>query len=154
MGFSRQEHWSGLPFPSLKRTIERKWSQSCPTLCDPMDCSLPSSPIHGIFQAKVLEWIAIAFSKLGLGVNIYTLVHKCSVMSESLWPYGLQPTRLYCPWNFPAKNIGASCHFPLHRIFLTPGLNLSPAFGTQILYHCATGEAHYTLLHIKETPRT
>ena len=36
--------------------------QSCPTLCDPMDCSLPGSSIHGIFQARVLEWVAIAFS--------------------------------------------------------------------------------------------
>ena len=34
--------------------------QSCPTLCDPMDCSLPGSSIHGIFQARVLEWGAIA----------------------------------------------------------------------------------------------
>ena len=36
--------------------------QSCPTLSDPMDCSLPGSSIHGIFPARVLEWIAIAFS--------------------------------------------------------------------------------------------
>ena len=36
--------------------------QSCPTLSDPMDCSLPGSSIHGIFQAKVLEWAAIGFS--------------------------------------------------------------------------------------------
>ena len=36
--------------------------QSCPTLCDPMDCSLLGSSIHGIFQARVLEWVAIAFS--------------------------------------------------------------------------------------------
>ena len=36
--------------------------QSCPTLCDPMDCSLPGSSVHGIFQARVLEWVAIAFS--------------------------------------------------------------------------------------------
>ena len=35
--------------------------QSCPTLCDPMDCSLPDSSVHGIFQARVLEWDAIAF---------------------------------------------------------------------------------------------
>ena len=34
-------------------------AQSCPTLCDPMDCSLPGSSVHGIFQAIVLEWIAI-----------------------------------------------------------------------------------------------
>ena len=36
--------------------------QSCPTLSDPMDCSLPGSSVHGIFQARVLEWVAIAFS--------------------------------------------------------------------------------------------
>ena len=36
--------------------------QSCPTLCDPMDCSLPGSSAHGIFQARVLEWVAITFS--------------------------------------------------------------------------------------------
>ena len=36
--------------------------QSCPTLCDPMDCSLPGSSVHEIFQARVLEWVAIAFS--------------------------------------------------------------------------------------------
>ena len=38
-------------------------AQLCPTLCDPMDCSLPGSSVHGIFQAVVLEWIAISFSK-------------------------------------------------------------------------------------------
>ena len=36
--------------------------QSCPTLCDPMDCSIPGSSVHGSFQARVLEWVAIAFS--------------------------------------------------------------------------------------------
>ena len=40
-------------------------AQSCPTICDPMDCSLPSSSVHGIFQAIVLEWIAISFSSSG-----------------------------------------------------------------------------------------
>ena len=39
-------------------------AQSCPTLSDPMDCSLPGSSVHGIFQARVLEWRAIAFSDL------------------------------------------------------------------------------------------
>ena len=41
---------------------KRVVAQSCPTLCDPMDCSLRGSFIHGIFQAGVLEWVAIAFS--------------------------------------------------------------------------------------------
>ena len=43
-----------------------KWSevvQSCPTLCNPMDCSLLGSSVHGIFQARVLEWVAIPFSQ-------------------------------------------------------------------------------------------
>ena len=38
-------------------------AQSCLTLCDPMDCSLPGSSIHGIFQARILEWVAISFSR-------------------------------------------------------------------------------------------
>ena len=42
---------------------ESQVTQSCPTLCDPMDCSLPGSSVHGIFQAIVLEWIAISFSR-------------------------------------------------------------------------------------------
>ena len=60
LGFSRQEHWSGLPFPSPMH--ESEVAQPCLTLSDPMDCSLPGSAVHGIFQARVLEWHAIAFS--------------------------------------------------------------------------------------------
>ena len=62
LGFSRQEHWSGLPFPSPMR--ESVVAQSCPTPSDPMDCSPPGSSIHGIFQARVLEWGAIALPVL------------------------------------------------------------------------------------------
>ena len=46
--------------------------QSCPTLCDPIDGSLPGSSIHGIFQARVLEWGAIAFSKQLLASFIFS----------------------------------------------------------------------------------
>ena len=46
----------------MKVKSEREVAQLCPTLSDPMDCSPPGSPIHGIFQARVLEWDAIAFS--------------------------------------------------------------------------------------------
>ena len=42
---------------------ESEVAQSCPTLSDPMDCSPPGSFVHGIFQARVLEWVAIAFSR-------------------------------------------------------------------------------------------
>ena len=65
LGFCRQEHWSGLPFPSPMHESEKwKWSRSVVSrlLADPMDYSLPGSSVHGIFQARVLEWGAIAFS--------------------------------------------------------------------------------------------
>ena len=61
MGFSKQEFWSGVPFPSPIH--ESEVTELCPTLSDPMDCSLSGSSIHGILQAlRVLEWGAIAFS--------------------------------------------------------------------------------------------
>ena len=46
----------------MKVKSESEVAQSCPTLSDPMDCSLPGSSVHGIFQARVLQWGAIAFS--------------------------------------------------------------------------------------------
>ena len=60
LGFSRQEHWSGLPFPSPmhERKSESEVTQSCSTLSDPMDCSPPDSSVHGIFQARVPEWVS------------------------------------------------------------------------------------------------
>ena len=54
----------------MKEKSESEVTQSCPTLSDPMDCSLPDSSIHGIFQSKVLELVAIAFSK---GVVVYSI---------------------------------------------------------------------------------
>ena len=94
-GFSRQEYWSGLPFPtpgdlphpgirpvslaspalagrflslappgkSLSRKVEVLVAQLCPTLCDSMDYSPPGSSVPGIFQARILEWVAIPFSR-------------------------------------------------------------------------------------------
>ena len=64
LGFSRQEHWSGLPFPSPihESESENEVALSCLTLSDPMDCSLPGSSSHEIFQARVLERGAITFS--------------------------------------------------------------------------------------------
>ena len=58
------EEPSGLVSMGSHRVLksESEVTQSCPTLSDPMDCSLPGSSTHGIFQARVLEWAAIAFS--------------------------------------------------------------------------------------------
>ena len=55
----------------MKVKSENEVAQSCPTLPDPMDCSLPDSSNHGIFQARVLEWVAIAFSDLTLNHNLF-----------------------------------------------------------------------------------
>ena len=74
LGFSRQEHWSGLPFPSPMHESESEIAQSCPTLRDPMDCSLPGSSVHGIFQARVLEWGAIAFSRFQVQINALRMI--------------------------------------------------------------------------------
>ena len=89
MEFSRQEYWSGLPFPSpgdlpnpgtepgrpalqadalpseppgKPQESESVVVQSCPTLCDLMDCSLPGSSAHGIFKARVAESVAISYT--------------------------------------------------------------------------------------------
>ena len=49
----------------MKVKSEGEVAQSCPTLSHPLDCSLPGSSVHGIFQVRVLEWGAIAFSESG-----------------------------------------------------------------------------------------
>ena len=58
----------------MKVKRESEVTLLCPTLSDPMDCSLPGSSIHGIFQARVLEWVAIAFSK-GWNPSLLCLLH-------------------------------------------------------------------------------
>ena len=47
-----------------------------------------------------------------------------SVVSDSVWPYGLQPARILCPWDSPGKSTGVGCHALLQGIFMTQGLNL------------------------------
>ena len=75
MEFFRQEYWSGLPFPSPELAV---WyhhlfccclvTKSRPTLCDPMDCSPPGSSVHGILQARILEWVAMPTQGLNSGL--------------------------------------------------------------------------------------
>ena len=52
-----------MSFPAVTYRCESEVAQLCLTLCDPMDCSLPGASVHGIFQAGVLEWLAISFSR-------------------------------------------------------------------------------------------
>ena len=162
-------------------------TQSCPTLCDPMDCSPPGSSVHGISQASMLKWVAIPFSRrssqcrgqtqvsctaggfftsespgkpscfwillllsrvsrvwlcatpemaahqappsLGFsrqehwsGLPFPSPMHESekskwsrSVVSDSLRPHGLQPTRLLHPWDLPGKSTGVGCHCLLQK---------------------------------------
>ena len=98
LGFSRQEHWSGLPFPSPmhESESESEVAQSRPTLSDPMDYSLPGSSVHGIFQARVLEWGAIAFSDTSAKTTQLTLGLEPTVfkMKSHTWSQNLMKLRL------------------------------------------------------------
>ena len=102
-----------------------------------MDYSPPGSSIRGIFQARLLEWVVISFSRgssqprnrtrvSGIAGRFFTnwgirealgspLCVSCSVMSDSLWPHGLQPARLLHPWDFPGKYTGVGCYFLLNK---------------------------------------
>ena len=60
-------------------------AQSCPTLCDPMDCSLPDSSNHGIFQARVLEWGAISFSRGSSWSRDWTQVSHIAGRCFTIW---------------------------------------------------------------------
>ena len=62
----------------MKVKSESEVAQSCLTLQDPMDCSVPGSSIHGIFQARGLEWVAIAFSK-------WNITQPQKIMKSSTW---------------------------------------------------------------------
>ena len=64
---------------------ESEVAQSCPTLCDPMDCSLPGSSLHGILQARVLEWVAIAFSRGSSWPRDRTWVSRIPGRRFNLW---------------------------------------------------------------------
>ena len=60
-------------------------AQSCPTLCNPMDCSLPGSSLHGILQARVLEWVAISFSSGSSQPRDWTRVSRIPGRRFNLW---------------------------------------------------------------------
>ena len=96
-------------------------AQSCPTLCNSMDGSLPGSSVHGILQARILEWLAIPFSR------------RSSVGSQIVSSF-LQPHGLYSTWNSLDQNTGVCSHCLLQGIFPTQGLDTGLLHCGQILY--------------------
>ena len=101
---------------ALIRIAAAKSLQSCPTLCDPMDCSLPGSSVHGIFQTRVLEWVAIAFSFIPIRVaikknritNIDEDVDKLEpscILGGNVWIKSVQPLQKTVWWSFQMLNL-------------------------------------------------
>ena len=93
----------------LETAAAAKSLQLCLTLCDPIDGGPPGS-VPGILQARTLEWVAISFS------NAWKWKWSHSLLSYSLRPHGLQPTRLLRRWDFPGKSTGVGCHCLLQNL--------------------------------------
>ena len=68
----------------MKVKSESEVAQSCPTLCDPMDYSPPSSSVHEIFQARVLEWGAIALSVEDMIIDIHLENYKINIINTQV----------------------------------------------------------------------
>ena len=122
MRFSKQEYWNGLPFPSPGDLPNPGIEPGSPVL--QVDF-LPSEP-----PGKQLKACICLF--------LFSVQFSCSVVSDSLRPHGLQPTRLLRPWDFPGKSTEVGCHFLIQGIFPTQGLNLGLLYCRQILHHYAT----------------
>ena len=93
----------------MKVKSESQVAQSCPTLRDSMDCSLPGSSVHGISQARVLEWGAFAFSSGNRHLHL------------NLWPYQADPSVLL----FISKNSlthHLACNNSINKLLSGPGV--------------------------------
>ena len=98
--------------------------QSCPTLCDPIGGSHQAPPSLGFSRQE--HWSGLPFPSPMHGSEKWKW--SCSVMSDSSWPRGLQPTRLLHPWDFPGKSTGvpklftpqlngsSECHLPFPQV--------------------------------------
>ena len=107
----------------LKVKSESEVAQSCPTLCDPVDCSLSGSSVHGIFQARVLEWIAISFSWGSSRPRNRTQVSCIAGREAHLRIFPLKydshqpPTReLYFPSFYWRRLCGSASSLDLHKV--------------------------------------
>ena len=89
--------------------------QSCPALCDPMDGSLPGSPVPGILQARTLEWVAISFSNAWKWKVKVEVTQSCPTPSDPM-EYSLPGFSIH-----PGKSTGVGCHCLLQIQCLVQG---------------------------------
>ena len=107
----------------MKVKGESEVAQSCLTLCDLMDCSLPGSSIHGIFQARVLEWVPLPSpEEAAIMIQLFTEMKRQNsvhiiFLSSFIETYlfyshksSYRQSFLLCPWDFPGKSTGVGCH--------------------------------------------
>ena len=84
-------------------------AQSCPTLCNPMDCSLPGFSVYGIFQARILEWVAISFSRRSSQPRDWTRVSRIVGRCFTLWALKLTKwillSKLMQDWNLISLSV-------------------------------------------------
>ena len=134
LGFSRQEHWSGLPFPSPMHESESDVAQSCRTPSDPMNCSLPGSSVHGICQARVLEWVDENVLKLTMVIVVYLCEYTkkhwivyCKSVNFMAWElYFKKGVFFKCYWRKNYRN-GQCNTLSAHRMLRTQALCVSVA---------------------------
>ena len=93
-------------------------ARSCPTLCDLMDCSAPGSSVHGILQARILEWIAIPFSRRSSWPRDQTLVSCIAGWFFTLWATRQAPS-YYASAQKPPIDLREQHGFQSHFLFLT-----------------------------------
>ena len=107
-----------------------------------ISCVLPYV-FTGLLHCRLTLYL---LSHQGSPINYCVCVSRL-VMFNSSRLYGLQPTRLLSPWDFPGKNTGVGCHFFLQRIFLTQRLNQFLLHCRQVLYHLShQGSSNYLLI--------
>ena len=96
---------------SIKVKSESEVAQSCPTLSEPMDCSLPGSSVHGSFQTRVLKWVVIAFSKI---ISNYILSQYCYI--QCVLPFFFTIS-IFLEFNTAAKYCNTNSHKQKNNIF-------------------------------------
>ena len=100
--FTTSANWEVLFNPESESKTESEVTQSCPTLCNPTDYSLPGSSVHGIFQARVLEWVAIAFSRGSSWPRDWTQVSRIVGRGFTIWA----TREVLDSINFPFSGVG------------------------------------------------